>query len=167
MRRGVEAIQMTRLAPGGDGGYVHVQGSRGGLGRTVAITTLSFRARRRPFRAMAGKPVDIANPLDLARRERPAAATLASFGVEPIGDLAIGVVDGQDTDALDYHGWCPAGITRAGRPRDLHRGTDLGLPAQGYADGRGFLGQRDILDRQTQQLLAFGRCRGRSLPQRG
>ena len=41
VRRRLDAIQATRLAPGGDGGHVHVQGLRRGLGRTAAIATLA------------------------------------------------------------------------------------------------------------------------------
>src|SRR5262249_60488682 len=56
VRRRLDAIQITELAPFGDGGHRHVQSLGCRPGTAAAIATLSLLARRRPFRATAGNP---------------------------------------------------------------------------------------------------------------
>lgn len=167
MRCGLNAIQMPALAPGNDGGHIHVQSLRCDLGRTAAIPTFAACARRRPCWTTAANLLDVTNPLDPVRRERAAAAALPACRIERVGDLAVGMVLSQDADALDHCGRRATCITGTRWPRDRHRRTSLRLPAQGNPDGCGFFGQRDVLDQQTQQLLSLGWSRARGLPQRG
>src|SRR5262245_22420253 len=166
VRRGLDAIQITELAPFGDGGHRHVQRLGCCPGTAAAIATLSLLARRRPFRATARNPTDAANPLDLLGRERSSQAGPVSFPVQLVGELAIRVIAGQNADAIHHHGRRATGIPGARRPRDFHHRAGLGLPAQGHDDRRDALGQRHVLDQQPQQLLALDRCRRRSMPQR-
>src|SRR6478672_3973356 len=166
VRRGLDAIQTTGFAPVGDGGHRHVQSLSRCLGTTAAIATLPLLTCRRSFRTAVGNPMDVAYPLDLLGCEHSSQAGLISFRVQLLGDLAIRVILGQNAEAIDDCGWGATGITRTWWPRNVHHRAGLRLPTQSHPDGRGLLGQRDVLDQQPQQLFALSGCRGQGMPQR-
>src|SRR5262249_2115708 len=60
VRLRLHAIQPPRLAPGRDGGHIHVQRPRRRLRRTAAVTPFGLLARGRSLRAAATNPVDVA-----------------------------------------------------------------------------------------------------------
>ena len=120
VRHRLDAVQATGLAPGGDGRDVHVQRRRGSPGRAAPVPALPGRAGSRAFRAAAGDPVGVANPLDLVAVNGPSRPDARPSCIQARGDLAVGVARGQLADPVDHRpGRSGASADRGGRDLEL------------------------------------------------
>ncbi len=86
--------------------------------------------------------------------------------VEDLRNLMVRVGQRQFADAVDHRRSGAFGLPGALRTRNLQFRERLGLPADPDVDGAFTLGEGDVLDQETQELLALGVRGRRGLPHR-
>src|SRR3989441_1015011 len=163
-RGGANALQEPRFAPVGDRRDIHVEQFGSGFSRIAPISPLPRWCGFRTLRTSSRDVIGIADPLDFADRQRASHASSLSFLIEEGCNLRVGLRRRQFPHALDDLRAGLAFFPRHLVPRDGQPRESLCLPANSDIDDVATLGEGDILDQPSQQLLALGKgCRG-SMP---
>src|SRR6266702_6006506 len=163
-RSGANALQTSGFAPLGNGRNIHIEQICCGPCRVAPISPLSGGDRFRTFWTPCGDLIRIANPLNLADRQRASHARLLSFCIENSGNLRIRLGGRPFPDPV-YHLW--TGLTQLPRvfaARDGQVRHRFCLPTKSDVNDIAAFGEGHILDQGAHQLLTLHECRGRSVP---